>query len=284
MQPVESTNQSEKIKALAPLPEQEISGEVLVEKYAKGQERTVEDVRRRVARALATGRARGEARAVGGEVPRRAGARLHPRGPHQFRRRHDAHRDADQLLRAAGRGLDHRGRRRPARDLHRARRSRGDDAPRRRRRLRLLVDPAAGRARARHDVARERAGVVHARVRPLVRDGRVRGLAPRRADGRAPLRPSRRRGLHPRQGQGRAHQLQHLGRRDRRVHARGREGRRLRARAQGRAVARRAGSRARTGAPTASGSIARSARGACGTRSCARPTTTPSRACSSSTA
>jgi ribonucleoside-diphosphate reductase alpha chain len=53
MQPVESSNQSERIKALAPLPEQEISGEVLIEKYAKGQERTVEDVRRRVARALA---------------------------------------------------------------------------------------------------------------------------------------------------------------------------------------------------------------------------------------
>ena len=38
---------------ITPLPEQEISTEVLVEKYAKGKETNVHDVRRRVARALA---------------------------------------------------------------------------------------------------------------------------------------------------------------------------------------------------------------------------------------
>jgi ribonucleoside-diphosphate reductase alpha chain len=40
--------------ALSPLPDQEVCREALLEKYAKGKERTIEDVRRRVARALAT--------------------------------------------------------------------------------------------------------------------------------------------------------------------------------------------------------------------------------------
>jgi ribonucleoside-diphosphate reductase alpha chain len=53
--------------AIQPLAEQEISAEVLVEKYAKGNETSVHDVRRRVARALAAAeaedqRARWEAR------------------------------------------------------------------------------------------------------------------------------------------------------------------------------------------------------------------------------
>ena len=59
--------------APAALPEQPISAEVLVEKYAKGEERSAEDVRRRVARALAAcerpeDRARWEARFVEAQV------------------------------------------------------------------------------------------------------------------------------------------------------------------------------------------------------------------------
>ena len=90
----------------ANLPEQEISGEVLLEKYAKGNERTVSDVRARVARALAAVEAEDKRALLGSEVPRGPGKRLRAGRPHQLRRRHRAQRHADQLLRAAGRRFD----------------------------------------------------------------------------------------------------------------------------------------------------------------------------------
>jgi hypothetical protein len=107
-----------------PLP-QEISGEVLIEKYAKGSERDVRDVRARVARALASievedKRALWEARFLeaqeNGFVP------------------------AGRINSAAGTDLcatrfDLRNRRRPPRHLHRAAAGRRDHAPRRWRRL-----------------------------------------------------------------------------------------------------------------------------------------------------
>jgi ribonucleoside-diphosphate reductase alpha chain len=50
------------------LPAQPISAEVLLEKYAKGDEHHLDDVRRRVARALAAHEPRA-ARALGGALP-----------------------------------------------------------------------------------------------------------------------------------------------------------------------------------------------------------------------
>ncbi len=99
----------------APVSEQEISRDTLLEKYAKGGEQTVTEVRRRVARALAQVERESRARPVGAALPPGAGRRLHPRRAHQFRRRRSAAGDAHQLLRAAGRRLDLRGGRRPAR-------------------------------------------------------------------------------------------------------------------------------------------------------------------------
>jgi hypothetical protein len=142
-----------------------------------------------------------------------------PRRPHQLGRRNDTRGDLDQLLRAADRRFGGRDRRRQARHLQRARRGRRNDAPWRRCRLRLLVDPPDRCHRQGDAVARFRPGVVHARLRPLVRDRRIGRRAPWRADGRAALRPPGHRGLHPRQGPRRPDQLQRLDRRHRRLHA-----------------------------------------------------------------
>ena len=226
-------------KPLAPgraLAAQSICEDVLLEKYAKGDERTIEEVRRRVARALAAVeapaqrarweeafyRAQVDGFIPGGRINSAAGTDLKATLINCF-------------VQPVGDSISGDARRR--RHLRRAQRSRGNDAPRRRRRLRLLAHPAAGRARARHQQPRQRPAVVHARVRPELRDRRVGRLAARRADGHPALRPSRHRGVHPRQGRRRPHQLQPVGGGDRRVHRGGARRRPLGARAHGAAGA-----------------------------------------------
>ncbi len=175
---------------------------------------------------------------MGGAVPRRAGARLHSGRADQLGGRRGHRRGhADQLLRATGRRLDLRDRGRQAGHLHRAPRGSRDDAARRRRRLRLLGDPAARREGARHRQLGLGSDQLHARLRPVLRDGRERGRPARSADGRAALRPSGRDGVRLRQAAGGpAQQLQHLGRRDGCADGGGRGGRAVRAGAQGRAL------------------------------------------------
>ena len=273
---------------LANLPAQPISAEVLIEKYAKGDERSVADVHQRVARALAAGRAARAARALGGALRRRrCDAGLRAGRAHPVGRRHRPVGHADQLLRAAGGRLDRAGRRRPPRHLHRADRGRRDHAPRRRRRLRLLAHPPARRLGGQHAEQRLGPGELHARVRPLLRDGRERRRAARRADGRAALRPPGHRGVHPRQGRRRPEELQHLGRRDRRLHG-GRAGRRRGRAGAPRRARRGAEGRRRLPGAQASGDglwVYRKLRGAraVGPDHAVAPTTTPSPACCSST-
>ncbi len=192
--------------------------------------------------------------------------------------------DADQLLRAAGRRL-HPGRRRAwaARHLCRAAAGGGDDAARRRGRLQLLRDPAARRIRAFDGLERVRAVQLHRRVRRVVPHGRERGRAARRADGGARLRSPGPARIHRGEAfEGPLEQLQHLGRGDRRVHERGRAGLAVAARASRGAVARAARGRRSAAARRRDVGLRRAARARSGRRSCARRTTSPSRASCSS--
>jgi hypothetical protein len=69
------------------LPAQEISAEVLIEKYAKGDERSAEAVNLRVARALAEAEPARRACALGGPLRRGVARGLRARGPQSSRRR-----------------------------------------------------------------------------------------------------------------------------------------------------------------------------------------------------
>ena len=128
---------------VAALPPQAISAEVLLEKYAKGDEQSVGDVHRRVARALAEA-----------EPPEQRA----PWAERFAQALEQGFIPAGRIQSAAGTGLAATlincfvqpvgdsitaDRRRPPRHLHRAGRSGRDHAPRRRRRLRLLAHPPA---------------------------------------------------------------------------------------------------------------------------------------------
>ena len=198
--------------AAAPLPPQSISEEILLEKYAKGDEQTVDAVRRRVARALAAVEAPAQRERweeafllaqqngfiLGGRINSAAGTDLKATlincfvqpvgdsisGDENGVGIYVALNEAAETMRRGG-GVGY------------------DFSP---------IRPQGAHVRGTQQ-PRQRADVLHARVRPELRDGGVGGLAARRADGHAALRSSGHRGVHPRQGRRRAHQLQHLGRR-----------------------------------------------------------------------
>ena len=254
------------------------SREVLLEKYAKGGERTVaRGARARGARALAAAEPEGKRAQWEATLPRGAGARLHSRRAHQLGGRHLAHRDAHQLLRAAGRRL-----RSPRWST-----ASPASTPRSPKPPRPCAAAAAWATTSPRSAPRAR--WCAARIR--ARAGRCRTCASSTARARRSNRPARGAARRwaccaatiptssasstPRTRATSPTSTSRSGVTDA-LHARGGGGRRGRARAQGRALAGDEGRRARTSAATACGSTARCARASCGTRSCARPTTTPS--------
>ena len=130
------------------------------------------------------------------------------------------------VLRAAGRGRAlervQRHLRHPARD--------GAGAPvRGRHRLLLLAPAPRGRHRAVHHGGGVGSRVVHAPLRRLDRGGQAGRHAPGRQHGHPARRPPRHPRVHHLQERHLpGHQLQHLGRDHRRLHARGARGRRVR--------------------------------------------------------
>ena len=157
--------------------------------YAKGGERT----RRTCAGASRERFAQWSAEQRRGGRTLSAGRRRwpDPRRANQFGRGHRSQGHADQLLRATDGRFDLQATRTAGGHLRGAKGSRRDDAPRWRRWLRLLADPPAGCVRQGHATAAQRAAFIHARFRPSCETVESGRLAPRRANGRAALRPSR---------------------------------------------------------------------------------------------
>ncbi len=269
---------------VSPLPDQTISREVLLEKYAKGTESSIDDVRARVARALAAvepedKRALWEKRFLqameDGFIP--AGRINSAAGT-------DAG-DADQLLRAAGRRFDLRNRRRQARHLHRATAGGRDHAPRRRRRLRLLVASGPKGADVKGTQSRATGPVSYMRVFDRSCET-VESAGSRRGAQMGVLRcdhPDIEEFIHAKDGGDLTNFNISVGVTDAFMQAVEADGEvELAHKAEPRKRRRRPP--ALTSATTACGSIASCRRASCGTRSCARPTITPSRASCSSTA
>ncbi len=211
---------------LTALPDQEVTRDVLREKYAKGDETTARDVRERVARALASVEAGGQQDFWQGEflwamengfvpagrINSAAGTALQATLINCF----------VQPIGDAISGIDEQGTpgiylalQEAAETMRRGGGVGYDFSP---------IRPRGALVQG-HPITRLRPGVVHAGLRQVVRDARVRRVAPRCADGRDAGGPSRRRGIHRRQERRVAVQLQHVGGGHRRVHARGGTGR-----------------------------------------------------------